>query len=317
VKLLSSCLVNVPRVMAMIGLLSRVSPGPSLRCLGQGAREPRRPTRSAAKGRTAGEDPKARQICCARNGREPARGNLSGRGVGPARRGFTAFRRHAGMVPRAGHGRHGRPKRPSTGMLSADRRRLHQVAADRLHRRHPRHSGPVGGDGIGSIRVSAWADVRAVEDDGRRRVRCPARGLGTDPRVLNGPPASSVAGQATPKDTAFKGRLGSQRGLLPALTLPCRAPVKGDASGPHRPHRAQVSFVFLAPRDRSGRPRRRKTADPDLIRASPYGPAAYDPPHDKAGHTTAPDHMPILTERNACILGGVHTLLFVAPEAKG
>ena len=164
------------------------------------------------------------------------------------------------MVPRAGHGRHRRPKRPSTGMLSADRRRLHRAAADRPHRRHPRHSGPVPGDGIGSIRVSAWSDVRAVEDDGRRRVRCPARGLGTDLRGVDGPPAPSVAGQAAPKDRAFKGRLGSQRGLLPAFPMPCRAPVKGDASGPHCPHRAQVSFVFLAPRDRSRRPRRRKAA---------------------------------------------------------
>jgi len=247
VKLLSSCLVNVPRVMAMIGLLSRVSPGPSLRCLGQGARETRRPTRSAAKGRTAGKDPKARQIWSARNGREPARGNLSGRGVGPARRGFTAFRRHAGMVPRAGHGRYrDRAGHPRAAVHQIEDR-LHRVAADRLHRRHPRHSGPAPVADIGSIRVSAWVDVRAVEDQGRDQFRCSARGLGTDPGALNGPPAPSVAGQAAPKDRAINGRLGSRRLLLPAFPMPCRAPVKGDANGLRRPHSAHVSFVFLAP----------------------------------------------------------------------
>ncbi|SDF07513.1 hypothetical protein SAMN05421720_1305 [Rhodospira trueperi] len=137
---------------------------------------------------------------------------------------------------------------------------LHRAAADRLHRRHPRHSGPVPGDGIGSIRVSASADVRAVEDDGRRRVRCPVRRLGTDPRALTGPPALSVAGQAGPKDRAINGRRGSRRLPLPAFSMPCRAPVKGDANDPRRPHSAQVSFVFLAPGDRSRRPRRRMAA---------------------------------------------------------
>ena len=37
-------------------------------------------------------------------------------------------------------------------------------------------------------------------------------------------------------------------------------------------------------------PRARRT-DLDLVRASPYGPAACDPPHQKAGYTTAPDHI--------------------------
>jgi len=135
----------------------------------------------------------------------PQRSGGPGRGVGPARRGFTAFRRHAGMVPRAGHGRHGRPKRPSTGRLSLHRRRLHRETADRLHRRHSRHSGPVGVADIGSIRVSAWVDVRAVEDQGRGQFRCSARGLGTDPGALNGPPAPSVAGQARPQRQGIHG----------------------------------------------------------------------------------------------------------------
>jgi hypothetical protein len=244
----------------MIGLLSRVSPGPSLRCLGQGARETRRPTRSAAKGRTAGEDPKARQIWSARNGAEGPRGNLSGRGVGPARRGFTAFRRHAGMVPRAGHGCHGRPKRPSSGMLSADRGQASSGG------RRPPAPSPFSAFGAGSWR--------------RHRVHTRLRTGGlTCPRGWQGMPESRAAGR--PLDRSAHAdrpirpvRRGSSRAQRKSAQGPTREPAvaasgvsdalpragKGGCERPSPPAPSPVSFVFLAPRDRSRRPRRRKAA---------------------------------------------------------
>ena len=45
----------------------------------------------------------------------------------------------------------------------------------------------------------------------------------------------------------------------------------------------------------------------DLIRVSPYGPAACEMPQIEAEHTSAPDHMPRFVQEKACIRRGVHT----------